>query len=101
MRRAGSITSADGFQIFRLPQHRRESCQLGPPTTTRFTRTRLSDIVRPVSSSQLTQEPDRVRSLGATTESHVALLITANEGWNERASVLLPVLYGIFPSISS
>src|SRR6516225_8168188 len=34
------------------------------PTTTRFTRTRLSDIVHPVSSSQLTQDPDRVRSFG-------------------------------------
>src|SRR5262249_1620513 len=31
---------------------------------TRFTRTRLSDIVHPVSSSQLTQDPDRVRSFG-------------------------------------
>src|SRR5215472_15935418 len=30
----------------------------------RFTRTRLSDIVHPVSSSQLTQDPDRVRSFG-------------------------------------
>src|SRR5215813_6982142 len=40
------------------------SCQLGSPTTTRFTRTRLSDIVHPVSSSQLTQDPDRVRSFG-------------------------------------
>src|SRR5262249_39594057 len=36
----------------------------GSPTTTRFTRTRLSDIVHPVSSSQLTQDPDRVRSFG-------------------------------------
>ena len=40
------------------------SCQLGSPITTRFTRTRLSDIVHPVSSSQLTQDPDRVRSFG-------------------------------------
>src|SRR6478672_3941294 len=40
------------------------SCQLGSPTITRFTRTRLSDIVHPVSSSQLTQDPDRVRSFG-------------------------------------
>src|SRR5262249_39619103 len=32
--------------------------------TTRFTRTRLSDIVHPVSSLQLTQDPDRVRSFG-------------------------------------
>jgi hypothetical protein len=33
-------------------------------TTTRFTRTRLSDIVHPVSSSQLTEARDRVRSFG-------------------------------------
>src|SRR5262245_57776398 len=32
--------------------------------TMRFTRTRLSAIVHPVSSSQLTQDPDRVRSFG-------------------------------------
>ena len=31
---------------------------------TRFTRTRLSAIVRPVSSLQLTEDPDRVRSFG-------------------------------------
>ena len=36
----------------------------GSPTTTRFTRTGLSDIVHPVSSSQLTQDPDRVPSFG-------------------------------------
>jgi hypothetical protein len=40
------------------------SCHLGSPTTTRFTRSRLSDIVHRVSSSQLTQDPDRVRSFG-------------------------------------
>src|SRR5262249_53193242 len=40
------------------------SFQLGSPTTTRFTHTRLSDIVHRVSSSQLTQDPDRVRSFG-------------------------------------
>src|SRR5215467_16106232 len=40
------------------------SCQLGSPTTTTFTRTRLSDIVHRVSSSQLMQDPDRVRSFG-------------------------------------
>ena len=34
----------------------------GSPTTMRFTRTRLSDIVHPVSSSQLAELPDRVRS---------------------------------------
>jgi hypothetical protein len=36
----------------------------GSPTTTRFTRTRLSDIVHPVSSLQLTKDLDRVRSFG-------------------------------------
>src|SRR5437764_5978665 len=46
---------------------RRPSCtsyQLGSITTTRFTRTRHSDIVHPVSSSQLTEARDRVRSFG-------------------------------------
>ena len=45
------------------------SCQLGSPTTTRFTRTRLSDIVHRVSSSQLMQDPDRVRSFGGYNTS--------------------------------
>src|SRR5262249_23676487 len=45
------------------------SRQLGSPTTTRFTRTKLSDIVHPVSSSQLTQDPDRVRSFGGYNRS--------------------------------
>src|SRR5262245_43609604 len=40
------------------------SSQLGLITTTRFTPTRLSDIVHPVSSSQLTEDRDRVRSFG-------------------------------------
>src|SRR5262249_38790080 len=40
------------------------SCQLGSLTTTGFTRTRRSDIVHPVSSSQLTETRDRVRSFG-------------------------------------
>src|SRR5262249_9953191 len=47
-----------------MPKPSCVSCQLGSPTTMRFTRTRLSDIVHPVSSSQLTQDPDRVRSFG-------------------------------------
>src|SRR5262245_58689274 len=33
----------------------------GSPTTTRFTRTRPSDIVRPASSSQLAEVTDRAR----------------------------------------
>src|SRR6266581_5526207 len=40
------------------------SSQPGLSTTTRFTRTRHSDIVHPVSSSQLTEARDRVRSFG-------------------------------------
>jgi hypothetical protein len=47
-----------------MPKPSCVSCQLGSPTTTRFTRTRLSDIVHRVSSSQLSQDPDRVRSFG-------------------------------------
>src|SRR6185503_21047144 len=38
--------------------------QLGLITTTRFTPTRHSDIVHPVSSSQLSEARDRVRSFG-------------------------------------
>src|SRR5262249_5691340 len=52
-----------------MPKPSCVSCQLGSPTTTRFTRTRLSDIVHPVSSSQLTQDPDRVRSFGGYNSS--------------------------------
>ena len=40
------------------------SYQLGSITTTGFTHTRHSDIVHPVSSSQLTEAHDRVRSFG-------------------------------------
>src|SRR5258707_15260263 len=51
--------------------------------TTRFTRTRLSDIVHPVSSSQLTQDPDRVRSFGATTRRAVNRNDTAKYSINK------------------
>src|SRR5262249_11372672 len=60
--RSNVITSASARD--RMPRPCCVSCQLGSHTTTRFTRTRLSDIVHPVSSSQLTQDPDRVRSFG-------------------------------------
>src|SRR5262245_20107232 len=56
-----------------MPKPSCVSCQLGSPTTTRFTRTRLSDIVHPVSSSQLTQDPDRVRSFGGYNNSSVTV----------------------------
>ena len=54
-----------------MPKPSCVSCQLGSPTTTRFTRTRLSDIVHPVSSSQPTQDPDRVRSFGGHNKNRV------------------------------
>ena len=38
-------------------------------TTTKFTHTRLSVIVHPISSSQLTKDPDRVRSFGGYNTS--------------------------------
>jgi hypothetical protein len=37
----------------------------------RFTRTRLSDIVHPVSSSQLAETHDRVRSFGGNNKKDV------------------------------
>jgi transposase InsO family protein len=52
----------------------RPSCtsyQLGLITTTRFTPTRHSDIVHPVSSSQLTEARDRVRSFGGYNRDKV------------------------------
>src|SRR5882757_1128962 len=55
------------------------SFQLGSLTTTRFTRTRHSDIVNPVSSSQLTEARDRVRSFGGynkTTSRYMLLNAT-------------------------
>src|SRR3984893_6670961 len=48
------------------------SFQLGSLTTTRFTRTRHSDIVHPVSSSQLTEARDPVRSFGGYNMKLVA-----------------------------
>ena len=43
------------------------------------TRTRLSDTVHPVSSSQLTQDPDRVRSFGGHNShlNHRVMVMTA------------------------
>src|SRR5262245_1468450 len=54
------------------------SYQLGSLTTTRFTRTRHSDIVHPVSSSQLTETRDHVRSFGGyNTSSDIVVVL----GW--------------------
>src|SRR5262249_31887308 len=60
--RSNVITSASARD--RMPRPCCVSCRRGLHTTTRFTRTRLSVIVHPVSSSQLTTNPDRVRSFG-------------------------------------
>src|SRR5262249_37912303 len=72
------------------------SCQLGSPTTTRFTRTRLSDIVHPVSSSQLTQDPDRVRSFGGYnsphgSKQHLALAAPATRARTQRPRKYLAI----------
>src|SRR5262245_34509062 len=53
------------------------SSQLGLITTTRFTRTRHSDIVHPVSLSQLAEARDRVRSFGGYNSHVVAALLAA------------------------
>src|SRR5262249_10117239 len=53
---------------------------LKPCCTTRFTPTRHSDIVHPVSSSQLTEARDCVRSSGATTWSFPPL-VELREAW--------------------
>src|SRR6185437_9560391 len=60
--RSNVITSASARD--RMPRPCCVSCRRGLHSTTRFTRTRLSVIVHPVSSSQLTKNPDRVRSFG-------------------------------------
>src|SRR4029077_8905642 len=60
--RSNVITSASARD--RMPRTCCVSCRRGSHTTTRFTRTRLSDIVHPVSSSKLTKDLDRVRSFG-------------------------------------
>ena len=48
----------------RMPRPSCTRYQLGLISTTGFALTRLSDIVHPVSSSQLTEARDRVRSIG-------------------------------------
>src|SRR5262249_3997511 len=69
-----------------MPKPSCVSCQLGSPTTTRFTRTRLSDIVHPVSSSQLTQDPDRVRSFGGYN-SRLPRISTLNNRYGDIRAV--------------
>jgi hypothetical protein len=51
--------------------------QLGLITTTRFTPTRHSDIVHPVSSSQLSEARDRVRSFGGYNSTTQRLCYSA------------------------
>src|SRR5262245_40556299 len=58
-----SVTMSASVRV-RMQRPSCTSYQLGSITTTRFTRTRHSDIVHPVSSSQLTEARDRVRSFG-------------------------------------
>src|SRR6516164_9386536 len=58
-----SVTMSASVRV-RMQTPSCSSYQFGSLTTTRFTRTRHSDIVHPVSSSQLTEARDRVRSFG-------------------------------------
>src|SRR5215813_14681156 len=58
-----SVTTSASVRA-RMHRPSSTSYQLGLITTTRFTPTRHSDIVHPVSSSQLTEVRDRVRSFG-------------------------------------
>jgi hypothetical protein len=55
--------------------------ELGSITTTRFTRTRHSDIVHPVSSSQLTEARDRVRSFAGYNTSRRRCLASLKAAW--------------------
>src|SRR5262245_8155331 len=63
-----SVTMSASVRV-RMQRPSCTSYQLGSLTTTRFTRTRHSDIVHPVSSSQLTEARDRVRSFGGYNTS--------------------------------
>src|SRR5262252_10287539 len=65
------------------------SYQLGSLTTTRFTRTRHSDIVHPVSSSQLTETRDHVRSFGGYNRSRTPILIKSRPTALSVATLLL------------
>jgi hypothetical protein len=61
--RSNVVTSASARD--RMPRPCCVSCRRGSHTTMRFIRTRLSVIVHPVSSLQLTKDLDRVRSFGS------------------------------------
>src|SRR5262245_49306730 len=66
-----SVTTSASVRA-RMHRPSSTSYQLGLITTTRFTPTRHSDIVHPVSSSHLTEVRDRVRSFGGYNTSGVA-----------------------------
>src|SRR5499433_23412 len=68
-----SVTMSASVRV-RMQRPSCTSYQLGSITTTRFTRTRHSDIVHPVSSSQLTEARDRVRSFGGYNKSSKSVL---------------------------
>src|SRR5262247_3295912 len=67
-----SVTMSASVRV-RMQRPSCTSYQLGSLTTTRFTRTRHSDIVHPVSSSQLTEARDRVRSFGGYNSGSIQL----------------------------
>src|SRR5499433_956831 len=67
-----SVTMSASVRV-RMQRPSCTSYQLGSITTTRFTRTRHSDIVHPVSSSQLTEACDRVRSFSGYNKNSETL----------------------------
>src|SRR5262249_1570583 len=92
-----SVTTSASVRA-RMHRPSSTSYQLGLITTTRFTPTRHSDIVHPVSSSQLREVRDRVRSFGgyntlsgsSQRQDPRALRRSGGGGWARRRGALVP-----------
>src|SRR5262245_13946012 len=84
-----SVTTSASVRA-RMHRPSSTSYQLGLITTTRFTPTRHSDIVHPVSSSQLTEVRDRVRSFGGYNRLHRRHRLLFNGLRSRRASTRRP-----------
>src|ERR1700739_4735230 len=94
---ARSNVSTSASARDRMPRPCCVSCRRGSHTTTRFTRTRLSVIVRPVSSSQLTKNPDRVRPFGGyNSQGSSAWTIAKDRGSSENRSFPLALFQCFF-----
>src|SRR5262245_57936913 len=84
-----------------MPKPSCVSCQLGSPTTTRFTRTRLSDIVHPVSSSQLTQDPNRVRSFGGYNTALAMTTLPSDKPLNDARHAVVTTLSDLVKALET